>query len=249
MITKVYIDNNKLELFEDENIEIVSSVLDIADITKNTTDYSKSFTVPASKTNNKIFKHYYDANIDNYFDARLKVAGHIELDGVPFKTGKFRLQKVSVKKGKPSSYTINFFGTLVDISKTLKKDKLNELNLSAYNHTYDSDNVLDGLISSVTLPTPDPGAIVYNPILKKQLEYDDNPTNNTQTDTLSNIALGDINNTDTGIIWDDLRPSIKLIKIIEAIETDYSLTLVEISLALLSLIIFICGAILMAKRN
>ena len=60
--------------------------------------------------NNKLFKHYYDANIDNTFDARIKVDGRIEIDGVRFRVGKFLLQKVNVKQGKPTSYTINFFG-------------------------------------------------------------------------------------------------------------------------------------------
>ena len=76
----------------------------------------KGFTVPASIQNNKIFKHYYDADIDNGFDARIKVDGEIKLDGLPFKIGKFRLSKVAIKKGMPSSYTIEFFGRLL-ISK------------------------------------------------------------------------------------------------------------------------------------
>ena len=216
MTTKVYIANNKLDLFEDENIELVSSVLDISDISKNTTDYTKSFTVPASKNNNKTFKHYYDADIDNSFDARIKIEGRIELDGTPFKVGKFRLQKVSVKKGKPSSYTINFFGNITDIAKTLNKDKLRGLDLSTYDHVYTSANVLIGLTSSLSS-----GAIVYNPLVKKDYFYNADSADNTQTETTANIALG--GGDDTGIVWSDLRPSIKLIKIIEAIEADYSL--------------------------
>ena len=96
MIVKIYIGADRLDMFKDESIEINSSVATINDISKNTTDYSKSFTVPASNNNNRIFKHYYDADIDNPFDARVKVAGRIELDGLPFKYGKWKLEKVSV---------------------------------------------------------------------------------------------------------------------------------------------------------
>jgi len=217
MITRVFIGNDEVDLFKDENIELVSSVLDISDVTKNTTDYSKSFTVPASKTNNKIFKHYYEADINNSFDARVKVAGRIELDGLPFKVGKFRLQKVAIKKNKPSSYTINFFGNLVDIGKTLNKDKLSGLDLSTYDHTYDSNTIKTGLTTSLST-----GAIVYTPLVKKNYFYNDALATNSQTDTQSNVAYG--GNAFNGMLWNDLRPSIKLIKIIEAIETDYSLT-------------------------
>ena len=129
MITRIYIGAQRLDLYEDESIDINSSINDASDISKTTTDYSKSFTVPASKVNNKLFKHYYNANLDNSFDARTKVEGRVELYNVPYKLGKFRLLKVNVKKGKPESYTVNFVGNLVDIKKKVGKDLLSSLDL------------------------------------------------------------------------------------------------------------------------
>lgn len=215
MVIKLYIENQRLDLFKDENIEVKSAITDAQDVSKNVGDYSKSFTVPASKNNNQIFKHYYNADIDNTFDARVKVSGRIELDGIPFKTGKWRLSKVSVKKGKASAYTINFFGNLVSLKDKFKKDELSALDLSAFNHSYDSANVLTGLQSSLFS-----GSIVYPPLAKKQYYYSSDPADTTNTDTLSNIAF---NGNDVGIIWNDLRAGIKLIDIIEAIETDYDI--------------------------
>ena len=122
MVVKLYIGNDDLDRFKDEAIEINSSIANINDITKNTTDYSRSFTVPATNKNNRIFKHYYDANIDNSFDARVKQDGRIELDGIPFKYGKYRLDKVSVKQGRPYAYTLTFWGNLVSLKDTLKND-------------------------------------------------------------------------------------------------------------------------------
>jgi hypothetical protein len=110
MLIDLYIGEDKLEIFGNENITLTSSVTDINDITKNLTDITKSFTVPASDINNQIFKHYYNANIDNTFDARTKVNGRIELDGMPFRYGKYRLEKVKIKGGQPSVYTIQFWG-------------------------------------------------------------------------------------------------------------------------------------------
>jgi len=86
--TNIYIGNDLVEQFKDEAVDVVSSVLDITNITKNTGDYTKTFTCPASARNNKLFKHYYDATIDNSFDARIRVAGRIEIDGFLFKKGK-----------------------------------------------------------------------------------------------------------------------------------------------------------------
>lgn len=216
MFASLYIGNDKLDLFKDESVELSSSVANINDITKNMTDYSKSFTVPATHNNNKIFKHYYNANIDNAFDARIKHAGRIELYGFPFKTGKWSLNKVSVKQGRPSSYTINFVGNLVSLKDKLKNYELKDLNLSAYNHIYNPTNVKTGLTSSLFS-----GAVVYNLFVKKQLYYRSG-SENINTATLANIAY--TGGANTGVNWDLLKPSIQLIKIIEAIEADFNIT-------------------------
>ena len=216
MVTKLYIGTDRLDLYEDENISLTSSIQNTQDITKNTTDFTKSFTVPASDINNAIFKHWYDATVDNTFDSRIKVDGYIELDGIPFKTGKWRLSKVSVKKGRAESYTINFWGNLVDLPAKLKNLELKDLHLSAFNHDYDGANVKTGLTSSLFS-----GSIVYNLLAKKQYFYNSDG-DNTQSETLANIAFA--GGVDTGIIWNDLRPSIKILDIIEAIETDLNIT-------------------------
>ncbi len=217
MIVKLYIGNESLDRFKDESIEINSSVLNISDIAKNTTDYSKSFTVPATHRNNKIFKHYYNPDIDNYFDARIKVSGRIELDGLPFKHGKWSLLKVNLKKGNPYSYTLNFYGNLVSIKDVLKNDELSDLDFSDLSFDYNSANVKLGLTGSGLFS----GDIIYNTIAKRQWYYN-SASSGTPTNILTNIAYGTSGT--IGIKWNEIRPSIRLIKIIEAIENKYSIT-------------------------
>ena len=218
MRVDIYIGTDQVDLFKDENLEVNSSVNDIEDITKNTTDYTKTFTVPASKENNKLFKHWYNADIDNSFDARIKVNGKINLDGMLFRNGKFRLTKVSVKHGAPSSYTINFWGNLLDLKDTLGKDELSDLDLSAYNHRFNSFNVSEGLTTSLVS-----GDLIYSLFAKKQYYYNSLTTDQTMTDTIANIGWGNGGGVN-GVDYTDLKPSLKIIRIIEAIETDYSLT-------------------------
>ena len=45
----------RIELFQDEKISLTSSIQNVNDISKVFTDYSQSFTIPASDNNNKIF--------------------------------------------------------------------------------------------------------------------------------------------------------------------------------------------------
>ena len=65
---EVFINNQRVDLFDFEDINIVDSVQDVRDVAKIFVPYSREFTVPASKNNNKIFKHYYNNDIINSFD-------------------------------------------------------------------------------------------------------------------------------------------------------------------------------------
>lgn len=217
MITKIYIENQLIDLFDDETIELNSSVANTEDISKVNTDYTKTFTVPASDRNNALFKHYYNADIDNTFDARTKKSARIELDGFPFRTGKIRLEKVTVKDGRASSYTINFWGNLVNFKTLIKDDLLSTLDLSAYDHIYSYTNVLEGLINNLY-----GGDIIYTLLSqRRQYMYNSDPGDNTNTDKLVNIAY---NGEDRGVNWNELKPSIRIMAIIEAIEAKYGIT-------------------------
>jgi len=98
VIIQLYIEGQRLELFKDESVTITDSIQNVKDIDKVFTAFTQSFSVPASKTNNKIFKHYYNFDITNGFDARKKVTATIELNNIPFRTGKIKLEGVDLKE-------------------------------------------------------------------------------------------------------------------------------------------------------
>ena len=187
MIVSIYIQGDKVDLFDSEDITVNSSVSKISDITKNSTDFTKSFTVPASDNNNILFKHYYDADIDNSFDARVKVDGEIRLDGLPFRIGKFRLSKVSLKNGVASSYSINFWGNLLSLKDKVGKDYLKDLDLDVYDHAHSNINVFNGL-TSYSLGG---GNLIYSLMAKKQYYYSTDPTDTYTASNLTNIGYGD----------------------------------------------------------
>ena len=216
-MVNLFINGELLDQYADESVDIVSSVLDVSDITKNTGDYSKSFTVPASKNNNRLFKHWYNASIDNGFDARSKVAGSIDIDGVPFKLGKWRLNKCNIVKGRLESYTINFFGNLPNISDTIGEDMLSDLVFPTLDHDWTSDNVIDGLEGDLLN-----GDIVYTLMANKRYFYNSHSGAHDVDATTINIANAASTSHATGVVWSDLRPSVKLSKIIDAIETRYN---------------------------
>ena len=209
---QIYIGSQRLELFTDESVSVTQTIQNVKNIDKVFTDFSKTFSVPASKNNNKIFKHYYNFDIDQGFDARFRVAGTLEINTAPFKTGKFRLDGVDMKNRKPHTYRITFFGDIVELKDSLGQDKLADLNLNQYDLVYSHDEV-DGMMD-----TPD-GADVIVPFIThtQRLFYDSTVPNNTD---LGNLH---ITNSLNGVQWNQLKYALKVQRIIEQIEIDYDL--------------------------
>jgi hypothetical protein len=138
---QIYIEGQRIELFNDEKITINSSVQNISDISKTYTDFSQSFTIPASVNNNKIFQHFYANEVDSTLDYNIRRTAYIEIDLIPFRTGKIQLEKAQLKNGQVDNYTITFYGDLVTLKDLFGEDKLNSLDYTAYTHIYTGANI------------------------------------------------------------------------------------------------------------
>src|SRR5210317_256088 len=217
---QLYVDGQRVEMFSDESIQLTSSIQDVRDISKIFTDYSQTFNIPASKTNNKIFKHYYNNAIQNGYDARFRSEAIIEINHTPFRKGTIRLNRVKMKNNKPYSYELTFFGSIVSLSRILGDDKLKNLDLSAYNHEWTYDNVLQGLETGLEF-NGDTAAVIY-PLIspKRRFIFDSDPAYS-PIPNYANIGGATANG---GILPQDLKPAIRLLRIIEAIEDKYPLT-------------------------
>ena len=207
---------NRIELFNDEKISVTSSIQNFNDIGKLFTDYSQTFTVPASKHNNTIFKHWYESavgltsdedplDVDFAFDHRIKYYGYIEIDSIPFRDGKFLMQKANKKNNFIESYTINFVGNLVQLKDKFKEDKLNVLNgYESLNFEYNFTNVIDGDYPNIKFP------LIAS---TRRFEF--------ETGTSS-----DVTTTAGAIPYTELFPAIRVSKIFDFIESTYGLNFV-----------------------
>ena len=140
-----------------KSISLTSKIQDVRDIQKVFTDFTQTFTLPASKTNNKLFQHWYNYNIDNGFDARSRKDAVMELDFSPFRRGKISLNNVKMKDNKPFSYEVIFYGNTINLKDLLGDDELSTLGqLDDYTHDYTSSNVKNGLQTGLSS-----GKIIY----------------------------------------------------------------------------------------
>ncbi len=221
MVIQLYIEGQRVELFKDESVTITDSIQNVKDIDKVFTAFTQSFSIPASKTNNKIFKHYYNFNIDigSDFDARKKVAATIEVNNIPFRTGKIKLEGVDLKNNKAHTYRITFFGDIVELKDKLGEKKLSDLDLSAYNLTYDAATVE----SKLTTEESSSNHIIAPLITHSQRLFYEDGTHGEDTGNLWYESGGGTSH-HHGVKWNELKYAIRVNKIIEQIETDFGLS-------------------------
>jgi hypothetical protein len=226
-VVQLFVNGEQVDMFKDESITISDSVATVKDISKIYTAYSRQFTLPASKTNNRIFKHYYNYNIvGNSFDARFKVDAYLNVNGIRYKDGKLRLSGVKLKDNSPESYQVTFFGNAVALKDLFGEDTLSMLTggtegLNTYNHSYDNLTVRRSFNNSQQLfrGTPRAGDIKYSFISHSRVfRYDG-------TRVVSDFN-GEIN-LDRYLSLTDLKPSLRLKSIIKAIQEKYNITFTQ----------------------
>jgi len=210
-------NTDRVDMFKDESVSITQSIQNVKDIDKVFTEFTKTFTLPASKTNNKIFKHYYNFDITGGFDARTKKDATLELNYLPFKKGKIKLEGVDLKNRRPKSYRITFFGNTVTLKDLLGEDKLNALtSLNSLNEIFAPANIKTAL-------QRDPASNdVVVPIIThtKRLTYDSGD-NTPNTGNLFNHTGGGSHN--HGLAWNELKYALRVNKIVQAIESRYDI--------------------------
>lgn len=212
---EIYIGSEKLDTFKDEDINIKLSVQNIKDISKVFADYTQNFSVPASKANNAVFKHYYNADISGGFDASLRKSATILLDKEPFREGSIELLSVNLKNGVASSYEIVFFSAGVNLQDLFGEDQLTDLDLSTYDHAYTGANVRTGAEAGLSS-----GNIIYPLISPKEAWFYNSDSSSHDDYNLSYHTTND----NHGLHYYELKPAVRLARIIDAIERKYDIT-------------------------
>jgi hypothetical protein len=203
---QIYINDEILDLFDDENIEVSSSIQNINDIAKVFTDFSQQFTVPASPRNNEIFKHYYQNDVEDGFVAKERQPARIEINFTPFRRGKIQLEGAELVEGEAQHYSITFYGDVVTLKDLFGDDKLRDLDYSGLSFDGSYNEVKTSLTSGGSLD-------VRYPLISSDRvwQYGGGGSNN--------IAVGG-----HAIEFNELFPALRTAKVFELIEAKYGLT-------------------------
>ena len=208
MKVAIYVDTGsgyqQVDLFQDERIELNMSVKNVNDLAKLRTEFTQSFSLPASPNNNAVFGYWYNSAVQGGFNANLRIPAYIEVMGIPFRFGKVQFEGSKLKFGSADSYQVTFYGQGVVLSDLFGDDMLSSLPLSDWDIPY-SDTELNNRLGK--------DSDVFFPLINSRtfMEYGTGSPNGLDND-MSSISKS------------DFKPAIKVKKIIEAIQSKYGFT-------------------------
>jgi hypothetical protein len=136
----------------------------------------------------------------------MRYDAYIEVNTHRFKDGTIQLEKADKKNGFIESYTITFYGNLVQLKDIIKDDKLQSLDYTIFNHPYDSIEVRNRISLGTSY------SIRY-PLIGNANKY-----------TYQDGTATDITTIGGAIKWNELFPAITVENIFRRIQAKYAIT-------------------------
>jgi hypothetical protein len=207
LFVKVNDAYKRLELFNDETIELSSSVQNVQDISKVFSDFTQGFTIPATPYNASIINYFEESSISQIFDYQITFDAYIEIDTIPFRRGKLSVDKGQIKNGNPYCYNVQFFGHLTSLKDTFGELKLSDLDLTPYSFEYSGANVEQRIINPFDIYD------VRFPLISSDREWEyGTGTANDISILAGSLSLG------------ELLPAIRVNAILEAMQNRFGIT-------------------------
>lgn len=171
MTSELYIENKRLDLSDEISTLLTFQIDDVKDIGYRNSSLSKTVIIPGTANNNALFGHIYDvrvsnpynpaaANVEYNFNASKAATAIAFNDHIQTFKGILRLLRVVIVDGVPE-YECALFGELVGLVNAIANKKIEELDFSAYDHTFNAT----GITSSWDNNSSAPGSGIYYPLI------------------------------------------------------------------------------------
>jgi len=149
--TEIYIEDYKLDLLQDISTEFNYTIDDIVDFGSKNTSFSKTINISGTAINNKIFGFVFDLgnanftddtlpNVNYNFNASKSAQCRIFIDKIQVFKGTLRILEIVID-GKTIEYQCSVFGELGGFISSLGNNRLEDLDFSAYDHSYTYTNI------------------------------------------------------------------------------------------------------------
>ena len=149
--TEIYIEDYRLDLLQDISTEFTYAIDDISDFGSKNTSFSKTISLSGTAKNNQIFGFIFDLgnanftddtlpNVNYNFNASKSAQCKIFIDKVQIFKGTLRILEIVIQ-GNTIEYQCSVFGELGGFIDSLGNGRLEDLDFSAYDHTYNVTNI------------------------------------------------------------------------------------------------------------
>ena len=153
---RTYVNGNQefIELYGNEDIDLEVSFAEIQDITKKNSAFTKEFKVPGSKNNNYIFNYFFDINqVFTDWNPKKKFEADLIYDGYELYNGYVRLNSVSINKIE-KVYSITFYSAVGDLVANIGDKALCNVDTSSLNHSLYNPDISEFLFTDPSLHNP-----------------------------------------------------------------------------------------------
>jgi hypothetical protein len=127
---------------------------------------------------------------------------------------------VQLKGTEPYAYTLSFYGDLVNLTDLFGEDYLYDLDLSAYDHNYDGATIQSGFDQEALF-----SGDVFYPLMSpvRNWVYNVSSSSDPRHEDDIQYVTGHTGH-HHGVKYNEVKPAIKVTKLLEAIETKYGIT-------------------------
>ena len=145
-------EGRKLDLYEDVEMPLNFSIIDVREPDKRKTSWSKTIKVPGTNNNNRIFQHIYQISGDGWitigntsvytnFNPSLRREVIIKSDGVQVIKGNLQLKGIRKDSLGKIEYDIIISGDLTSLFFDIGEAKLSDLDFSEWDHDWSKESI------------------------------------------------------------------------------------------------------------
>lgn len=160
MSVSLTIGGVRADLYGGEEITLTRKVKDLQDLSKTLTDFSQPFTLPATDTNNGIFEHFYNLDINDPYPVHEKADATLTINGIDLFVGVLELTSVTLKDLRPDNYEVTFYGRNKQLSTLWGQETLRDLSFD-YGHAISPTNVKASWNGTLTANSMESGDVRY----------------------------------------------------------------------------------------
>ena len=152
-MTRIFIEGYELDLTEGLSNQITYAIDDLQNLDSKSTSFTKTIILPGTANNNSLFGNIFDFNNANFnnpvssnvlynFNAAKNAKARIEVNGLQIMKGVLRLLEIVQHNG-GIEYECSIFGELGGFINKLGNARLEDLDFSEYDHTYNTTNIIN----------------------------------------------------------------------------------------------------------